>query len=312
MAASRSSSRRPRAHAASSLLVGVADEQTEMFSDPLWQRLHTRITRYVVPYDAAVRSYSLSLATTWIHDAEAQHQQVLVAFYHSEYTPTKLPTAQQYAHDVKKFIKLFPNVHQYEPWNEANRGNVRYPGEEYDSPNPVVSAEYYVEMRDVCPGCNIVALDILDQPNVTPSLEYITHFKRQIQQWGVPTPTIWGLHDYSDTNRFTNDRTRAILAAVPGQVWVTETGGIVKFGTDFPNVDGAGLTRAARALTYMFSLASSNPRIKRLYIYQWSGAKASALFDAGLTDYHHKPRAGYVVVCEHMHAADCNVKVSSQ
>ena len=54
-ALSAASKRQPVAHAASSYLVGIADEKTEMFTDPLWKQLHTHITRYIVPYDAAVR-----------------------------------------------------------------------------------------------------------------------------------------------------------------------------------------------------------------------------------------------------------------
>ncbi len=283
-----------------------------MFSEPLWQQLHTRISRYVVPWDAVSHRTELAEAKSWIRWAEAEHQQILIAFYHSEYEPTYMPTVAQYGHDVKKFVKLFPHIHQYEPWNEANRGDVRYEGEEYDSPSARTAAEYYVTLTRLCPACNIVAVDLLDQPDVSPSLEYLREFQKQLRAWNVPTPTIWGLHDYSDTNRFESSRTRAILAAVPGQIWLTETGGIVKFGTDFPNVDGSGLERAAKALNYMFALAGSSSRIKRLYIYQWSGEKASAIFDAGLTDYHHRPRPGYVVVCEHLHAAHCHVKVSTQ
>src|ERR1700691_6393685 len=88
-------------------------------------------------------------------------------------------------------------------------------------------------------------------------------------------PSIWGLHNYSDTNRYSGSRTRAILAAVPGQVWRTETGGIVQFGSDFPNKKGSGLTRAAKALSYMFKIAASSSRIKRLYIYDWTGGYTS-------------------------------------
>src|SRR4029077_2839983 len=80
----------PRAHAASAFLTGVGDEQSQMFSDPNWQRLHTKIARYIAPYDAAVRPYSRSQAAAWIRAAEAQHQRVLVAFYHSEYKPDSL------------------------------------------------------------------------------------------------------------------------------------------------------------------------------------------------------------------------------
>jgi hypothetical protein len=123
---------------------------------------------------------------------------------------------------------------------------------------------------------------------------------------------LWGLHNYSDTNRFSSSRTRAVLAAVPGELWLTETGGVVKFGGAFPNVKGSGLRRATRALSYMFHLASSNSRIKRLYIFQWSGSTGAARFDAGLTDPHYNPRPGYVTVCKQLHAAKCSMKTSNR
>ena len=52
----------PRAHAAFAFETGIGDEHPEMFSNPLWLQLHTKITRYIAPYDAAVRPYSLALA----------------------------------------------------------------------------------------------------------------------------------------------------------------------------------------------------------------------------------------------------------
>ena len=83
-----------------------------MFSNPMWQQLHTKIARYIAPYDAAVRPYSLQLARAWIGAAEAQHQQVLVAFYHSEYTPTKMPSVavHQGCAEVHKTLPESPPV----------------------------------------------------------------------------------------------------------------------------------------------------------------------------------------------------------
>src|ERR1035441_853844 len=124
------------AHAATSYLTGVGDQRAEMFTDPYWQRLHTKIA----PYDAAVRPYSLDLARAWIKAAEAQHIQVLVAFYHSEYTPTKMPSVATYKHDVQRFVKLFPRVRQYQSWDEANRGNVP---RALASPSARAAAKYY-------------------------------------------------------------------------------------------------------------------------------------------------------------------------
>jgi hypothetical protein len=300
---------KPRAHAAASYLTGIGDQQTEMFGDRLWQQLHTRIARYIAPYDAAVRQQSLALARQWIAAAEAQHLRVLVAFYHSEDKRGRMhmPSVSAYQRDVQKFIKLFPHVREYQPWNEANRGNVP---PLFASPTAVAAAKYYRAVKQVCRGCTVVGLDLLDQQNVGPSLRYLAEFKREVARLKTSMPTVWGLHNYSDTNRFSSARTRAVVAAVPGQVWLTETGGIVKFGGSFPNRKGSGLIRAARALSYMFRLASSNSHIKRLYIFQWSGSKQAARFDAGLTDPHYKPRPGYVIVCEHLHGAKCHVKTS--
>ncbi len=305
----------PRAHAAASYLTGIGDEGTEMFTDPLWTQLHTKIARYIAPYDAAVRPYSLQLAREWIGDAEAAHQQVLVAFYHSEYTPAKMPSVAVYQRDIQKFIKLFPHVRQYQPWDEANRGTIVEIVKHKKhialvSPSPLQSAQYYRAMETVCKGCTIVGLDVLDAPVVTPTLQYIAQFKHYIARLKTVMPSIWGLHNYSDTNRLQSTRTKAILAAVPGQVWLTETGGIVQFGSDFPNKKGSGLTRAAKALSYMFKIAGSSSRIKRLYIYDWTGGTSSTRFDAGLMNAKYEPRPGYVVVCKQLHAAKCNVKVA--
>ena len=39
---------------------------------------------------------------------------------------------------------------------------------------------------------------------------------------------IWGLHNYIDANRFRTRGTKALLQAVKGDIWFTETGGLVK------------------------------------------------------------------------------------
>ncbi len=296
------------AHTSStSFLTGIGDEQTEMFTDPHWQQLHTRIARYIAPYDAAYYGEDLNEVTAWIRAAEASHQQILIAFYHSEHTPTRMPSVAQYERDVKRFMKLFPEIKQYQPWNEANRGNVAHM---FASPSAVAAAEYYQVLKRACHTCTVVGLDILDQQNVSPTLTYIAQFKAEIRRLRTIMPSVWGLHNYSDTNRDSSLRTRAVLAAVPGQVWLTETGGIVQFANSFPNRGGAGLKRAAAALRFMFSIASANSRIKRLYVFQWTGSPASARFDAGLTDAHFKPRPGYLVICHELHAAHCNVTLS--
>ena len=298
----------PRAHTASSFLVGIGDEHGKMFTNPLWKQLHTKIARYIAPYDAAVRGDEIARARAWIHAAEKAHVQVLVAFYHSEHTPTRLPSVATYQADVRKFIRDFPRVKQYQAYDEANRGNVRG---QFSSPSASLNAQYYQALIRVCKGCTVIGLDVLDQANIGPTLTYISEFKREIGRLRTIMPKIWGLHDYSDVNRFESWRTTEIERAFGGQVWLTETGGIVKFGAEFPNNHGSGLTRAAKVVKYVFAVARSHHRIARLYLYDWTGGTAGTRFDAGLTNAREQPRAGYVAACRELHAARCNVRTAS-
>ena len=298
----------PKAHAASTYLTGIGDEQPEMFGDANWKQLHTKIARYIAPYDAVAHSFSLDKAKVWIKAAEAAHQQVLVAFYHSEYTPTKMPSVATYQKDVQKFIKDFPHVKQYQSWDEANRGNIRGV---LASPSAAAAAKYYQALIRVCKGCTVLGLDVLDADNISPTLAYISEFKREVGKLRTVMPKIWGLHNYSDINRLQSFRTRELVQALGGQVWLTETGGLVQFGGGFPNKNGSGLKRAAKVLSYMFNVAAAHAKIKRLYIYDWTGGTAKTRFDAGLTDAHDVPRPGYVVVCKKLRGAKCNVKTSN-
>jgi hypothetical protein len=297
----------PRAHASASYLTGLGDEQPTMFTNTLWQQLHSKIVRYIAPYDAANHADDKAKARAWIAQAEANHQQILVAFYHSQHTPTKLPSTASYQKAVAKFVKAFPKVRQYQSWNEANRGNVRG---SFSSPSGGAAARYYQALKRVCPGCTVIGLDVLDAATINATLRYISAFKREVAHLRTVMPSIWGLHNYSDLNRLQSWRTRELSRAFGGQVWLTETGGIVQFKPSFTNRNGSGLSRASKVLKYMFSVAASNPRIKRLYIYNWVGGNSRTRFDAGLMNAKQQPRPGYVVVCKQLRAAKCSVKTA--
>ena len=83
-----------------------------------------------------------------------------------------------------------------------------------------------------------------------------------------------------------------------GSVWLTETGGIVKFRLPnghllFPYSE----SRANRATKRMFALAKRyRSRIKRLYIYHWKQPAKSNRFDAGLIRRSGKARPAYNTV----------------
>jgi hypothetical protein len=296
-----------RARIASGYLTGLGDESAQMFENSYWTRLHTKIVRYIAPYDAAVHRDSLANATAFINAAEAAGVQVLVAFYHSEHTATRLPSVADYRYDVRKFVKLFPHVHQYQSWDESNRGNV---ARAFSSPSAGAAARYYQALIRSCRTCTVIGLDVLDQQFTQPTLRYIAAFKHEIGRLRTVMPHIWGLHDYVDVNHMESWRTHQIARALGGTVWLTETGGIVKFANVFGNRNGAGLARASKVLRYMFAVAAAEPRVKRLYIYNWTGGISSSRFDAGLMNAHGRPRPGYLIVCRQLHAVSCAAKPS--
>jgi hypothetical protein len=301
----------PAAGAEASYVTGIGDEQPAMFANPLYQRLDTKIARDIVPYDVVDQPADLATFRLWFQAARADGVTPLVAFYHSRATPLRMPSVTGYRTEIAKFISMFPAIRSYQPWNEANRGNV--PGQ-FDSPSATVSAKYYLALKAVCRGCQVVGLDVLDGSSIKPTLTYIKRFQAALRAAHSALPTIWGLHNYSDTNRLRSTGTKAFLKAVAGQVWLTETGGIVQFGSEFPNKGGKGLARAAKALRYMFSLAASSSRIKRLYIFQWTGSTAKVRFDAGLIGPEGAPRPGYLVVCQHLlgaHSSLCTAPAAA-
>ena len=180
---------------------------------------------------------------------------------------------RQYTRAFKAFRKRWPQVKVISPWNEANHRS------QPTFKKPKRAAQYYNVVRRYCRGCKIIAADVIDEVNME---RWLRVFKRTAKK-----PRIWGLHNYRDTNKRKGQRlggTKRLLKAVKGQVWLTETGGIVKFvlpngGTLFPQSE----SRANKATKRMFALAKRyRSRIKRLYIYHWKQPSADHRFDAGL------------------------------
>jgi len=274
------------------LTTGVSDQQASTFTNPLFAPLKFKAARYIAPYDVMSSPEDLARATAWLDAARAARQRILVSFEHSRRAgrERRLPSVKEYTREIRKFRKRFPFVREISVWNEVNR--CQTPSSAAGQPTCGQErrlAQYYSAVRKVFPGRRIVALDVLDERNVSKTIRVIQKFMR----YARPRPKILGFHNYSDTNRFSTSRTRRVLATFPGEVWLTETGGLVKLGTSFPYNEG----RAARALGCMFSLARSNRRIKRLYVYQFNPAfKATDRFDAGLIGRDGKARPGYAVV----------------
>jgi hypothetical protein len=293
----------PSATAPAAFKTGISDQVPDIFGNPLYTQLRLTTARYIAPYD--VMSLPADNPTRvamdqWIANAAAARQDILVSFEHSHVPgrEKKAPSAKAFRRAISAFHKAYPSVRSLSPWNEVNRCNrTQSTGLVVGQPRklcsartgPKLAAAYYRATRSVCRKCRVVALDILDQADVRQAVNYVKRFRRVAK----PRPKIWGVHNYSDTNRFSKKRTKALLKATRrGEVWLTETGGIVKFGRSFPRSN----KRAAKALGCMFSIAKSNRRIKRLYIYNFSPAAATSEFDSGLINPNGTKRPGWTVV----------------
>ena len=276
--------------------VGIGDQNPGMFDQPRFQALGVKRARYLVPWDVFKHRSQLAEADGFLFRARDHGIDVLATFTaprgcwngrYSRASRCRAPSARAYEREVKRFRARYPWVRSFAPWNEVNHASQPT----YRSPR--TAAAYYNVMRRRCTTrCTLLAADVLDSSNVT---SYLRTFRR----YAKGSPKRWGLHNYSDVNRRRSTGTRRVLRAVPGEVWLTESGGIVRFAPDFPYSE----SRAADRLRYMFSLADAydtrrtgmRSRITRVYPYQWTGAKRGARFDAGLVDPDGSPRAGYSV-----------------
>jgi hypothetical protein len=276
------------------LKVGISDQQPATFSNPLFAPLKFTTARYITSYDVMDHPQSRTALTQWIAAAQGAKQRVLISFEHSYQgaKAKKAPSVAAYTKAIKKFHAAFPSVKDISPWNEVNRkifkSGTTYQGQPIWN-NPKRAAQYYMAAYKVFKGARIIALDVLDQANVASTVRYVQKFRR----YAKPTPKRWGIHPYSDNNRFSTKRTKALLkATVRGEVWLTESGGIVKLGASFPYSP----TRAAKALGCMFTGAKLSKRITRVYQYQFLGSPPLARFDAGLLNPNGTKRPGYDVV----------------
>ncbi|HEX7300033.1 MAG TPA: glycosyl hydrolase [Solirubrobacteraceae bacterium] len=276
--------------------LGVSDQQAGTFTNPLFAPLKFKAARYITPYDVMDSPADKAQLDAWLAGARAAHQRILISFEHSHRgTRAKtLPSVAAFTRELRKFKKAYPFVREISPWNEVNRRIFALPDGSYQGQptwkSPKRVAQYYMAARKVFPGRTIVGIDILDEQNVNRTIKFLRSFLRHAK----PTPKVIGFHNYSDTNRFSVTRTRRVLQTFRGKVWLTETGGIVKLGDSFP----LSTSRAARALGCMFTLAKTNHRIQRLYVYQFNPAAdpATARFDAGLINPDGTVRPGYAVV----------------
>ena len=274
--------------------VGIGDQSPGMFDNAAFQSLKIKRVRYLVPYDWYRDAGQNGQVVAFMVRARAARADVLVHFTarrgcfdkgrYSKRKACRAPSVKSYTKAVKRFRKAYPWVKTYGAWNEAN--HVSQP----IAKNPKRAAQYFLALRKACKGCQIVAADVLDISNMR---SYLRRFLRNAKG----RAKIFGLHNYQDVNRVTAEDTRIMLDTVPGQVWLTETGGILTLLPSFKR----NLKRQAARTKQMFKLANRydsrqrglRSKITRLYNYEWTGHPRGARFDAGLTNEDGSPRPAY-------------------
>jgi Glycosyl hydrolase catalytic core len=259
----------PAAH----VTVGVGEQTSRLFGDPRFTLTGVRHVRLIVPYDVVhARGKVLRWTDDWLDGARARGLDPLVTFNHAWIGKRRwhLPTVREYATRVREFRRRYPWVHEYATWNEANHKRDQPTGL-----HPVRTAAFFRALRRQCraAGCKVVAADVLvsDSPR---TWRWLEAFRRAAGR----VPLRWGLHNYPDANRFSTRRTRKFLRRLPGQIWFTETGGVVKFGNRFARNE----RRAARAVAQVFRLTRLSPRITRVYFYNWRAQPGARRWDSGL------------------------------
>jgi hypothetical protein len=276
------------------VLVGIGDQDPSMFTDPLFDQAGLKRARYFPSWNVALKGHEQEAAwlDAWLKGADDTGTEPLISFFASlnsrcPQKPCKLPTVREYTKAFRAFHDRWRQVKVISPWNEANHRS------QPTFKNPKRAAQFYNVVRANCRGCKIVAADVIDEVNME---RWLKVFKKTAKK-----PRIWGLHNYRDTNKRKGQLlggTKRLLKAVKGDIWLTETGGIVKFvlpngHTLFPESE----SRANSATKRMFALAKRyRSRIKRLYIYHWKQSASDNRFDAGLVRRNGTARPAYFTV----------------
>ena len=248
-------------------MVGIGDQHAATFDDPLFAWLGMRTARIVVPWNDADTGH----VSRWLERANANGVEPVVAFGRNwgRGGGRRLPPIIKYRWAFRRFLRAHPSVRHYIPWNEPNHPK------QPTWRRPDMAGRFYNAMRAECPRCTIVAGDVLDTPGMTRYVEaYQSVLKRR--------PRVWGMHNYGDAYGRKSTATRQMLRITRGRLWLTETGGVVRRPRGRTGVSMERRLRdAAGATQYVLRLAVAQPRIERVYLYQWA-AVDTAPWDSAL------------------------------
>ena len=274
--------------------IGFGEQSSGIFYSQHWRALGLKDARLLIGWDALNYDWQRKEIDGWMKAARRQDARVLIAFSRSRtYARRKvLPSPKLYGQQVRRFMKRYPDVRAFIAWNEANHCS------QPTCHKPELAAAYFDELTKACGECDVVAADVLDTSDMH---EWIRDFKKAAKH----KPKIWGLHNYIDANRFRTAGTRKLLEITSGDVWFTETGGLVRRSKTSPIKFPDSPAHAAKATEWVLrKLARLSPRVKRIYLYHWEDAGPTATWDSALLDRRGRPRPAYDVLARWVQRAE--------
>lgn len=282
------------------VLVGIGEEKPYVFEDPRFTKLGIRHARYDVGWDSMDDRHQTQVLRNWLKVARAHRVVPLITFDQSRraHRLHVLPSVRDFRHEFRIFRRRFPWVNEFATWNEANL-----------CPEPTCHqiarvVGYWKAMGRECPHCKLLAAELLD---VRDASNWMAQFIADAHT----QPRYWGLHDYLGANRLDDVSTRAAARVARGEIWLTETAGLVhrrgqKKHPGFPE----NPAHAARVTGYLLShMVFVSPRITRIYLYEWNAVNRFDSWDSALIGYNQKPRPAYRVLLRALRARHTHLKV---
>jgi hypothetical protein len=265
------------------LTVGVGDDSSAIFANPWFRKLPIRIARYLVPWNAAITRdrTQVNAMQDWLHWAASVHVQPLVSFEAPGGTAGNyIPDDATYTRAVKAFIKRFPQVKTYTPWNEPDfiyRSLSQQPG---------LAAAYFNTMVRACHRCTIVAGDVYRTAG-----DGLYSWLKAYQRGLRFRPAAWAIHPYDDVRSHTKSAIDTLERfAGSSQIWLDEISGVLRRGHwPFPNQSPNNADNDER---FLFILPKIYHNITRIYHYQWQAVPGSP-WDSALLGPGGKPRPAY-------------------
>jgi hypothetical protein len=209
-------------------ITGIADQHDIMFSDPRFLNLKITHTRIFMAWDVLTDASQRLAADNYMKAANKLGIDVLVTFTQSrrEGRHSIMPTPAQLVSSLKAMRKRWPFLHEFSTFNEVNLLRKK----------PSTVAKQWLALVKACPTCTILGADLVDRaPQNNKTAADPTEVTNDITTWVAgflkttkgKQPKVWGLHNYVDANLKRTSGTKAMLKAVKGDIWFTETGGLV-------------------------------------------------------------------------------------